>query len=296
MSTFKLSCLTMAALVAAAAGAFAQLSPLSAAKDLYSAAAYEDALSALNQLGPQSLQDPATAQTVREYRALCLLALGKSSEAEQAVEQMVRADPTLKLAGSDAPPRLVEMYQATRRRVLPAAVLQQYAAAKAKFEAHDYAAAAAAFERLMALLDDPDVKGASDAKLTDVSMLASGFLQLARRQVPPPAPAAPARSAAEETPAPATKPPEIVPPQTVRQRLPSWQEPRLEGLVYTGIVEVSISETGDVVGLKFVKSIHPAYDRLLEQAARSWKYVPATEDGRPSASSKILTINVSPHR
>ena len=67
-------------LVAAGAGLGAQ-DPLSAAKDLYASAAYEDALSTLSRMDGGSTA-PEIARQVDEYRAFCLYALGRTREAE----------------------------------------------------------------------------------------------------------------------------------------------------------------------------------------------------------------------
>lgn len=298
MRTVGRSCralIVIAACMTAVPSASVQDSTLATVEDLYTAAAYEEALAALDRFGPQSLQDAVTAQSVRHYRALCLLALGRSADAEQSVEEMVRAEPSLRLSDTDAPPRLVAIYKTARRRVLPSSALQQYSEAKAQFEAHDYASAAERFERLMSLLDDPELKASADAQLVDIGILASGFLQLARIHAPV-RPLAPTRDAPPASEASGASAVAITPPQTVRQHLPAWREPLLEGRTYTGIIEITISQGGDVVAVRFVKSIHPAYDGLLEQAAKSWKYLPAMKDSRPVVSTKSVRVTVSPHR
>src|ERR1700682_4721523 len=61
---------------------------LSSARDLYAAAAYEDALAALDRLRAGGVRVDEN-RAVDQYRAFCLLALGKSTEAAQAIEAVV---------------------------------------------------------------------------------------------------------------------------------------------------------------------------------------------------------------
>jgi hypothetical protein len=67
-----------AALVAVGAGLGAQ-DPLSAAKDLYVSAAYEEALTALSAINASTT--PEVARQADQYRAFCLYALGRTREA-----------------------------------------------------------------------------------------------------------------------------------------------------------------------------------------------------------------------
>ena len=56
--------------------------PLNTAKDLYASARYDEALNVLNGL---RLGEAVDRRTVEQYRSLCLLALGRASEAESAI-------------------------------------------------------------------------------------------------------------------------------------------------------------------------------------------------------------------
>ena len=78
--------------------------PLSAAKDLYASAAYEDALSTLSRL--DGAVAPGVARQADEYRAFCLYALGRTREAESIAESIIRREPLARLDAADASPRL----------------------------------------------------------------------------------------------------------------------------------------------------------------------------------------------
>jgi len=66
---------------------------LALARDLYGAAEYERALGILDHLRTSTAPAPGSDVTaVEQYRALCLLALGRSADAEQAIAALVLAD------------------------------------------------------------------------------------------------------------------------------------------------------------------------------------------------------------
>src|SRR5687767_7658265 len=78
---------------------------LATARELYAAAAYEDALLMLNRL--RATDAPAADRRgIEQYRAFCLLALGRTSDAERAIEAVVSAEPTYQPSDADMSPRL----------------------------------------------------------------------------------------------------------------------------------------------------------------------------------------------
>src|SRR5918997_434990 len=76
---------------------------LATARGLYSAAAYEDALQVLDRLEARS--QPGDRLAIHQYRAFCLLALGRTSEAERAIETVVSTEPSYHPSSLDASPR-----------------------------------------------------------------------------------------------------------------------------------------------------------------------------------------------
>jgi hypothetical protein len=197
-------------LVAAPAGA---QTPLAAAKNLYLAAAYEDALAALDRMKGGS-PSPAEAREVELYRAYCLLALKRQAEATKAIEALVALDPLFRPQEGDASPWVREAFQATRRRILPSAAQQEYQNARAAFGRREYAQATAGFQRVLAMLKDPDLGPAdADPKLADLRVLAQGFLELSQAASGP-APAQTTAQAPTQTSAqPAAQPPSQPPAQ-----------------------------------------------------------------------------------
>src|SRR5262245_59871321 len=138
----------------------AQDNDLAAARDLYASAAYEDALTMLNRL--RSSDHPASqSPVIDQYRAFCLLALGRASDAEQAIEAVVAADPSYHPADSEVSPRVRTTFADVRRRMLPVIVQQKYAQAKAAFDRKEWSAAASGFSQVLVTLADPDLS--SDA-------------------------------------------------------------------------------------------------------------------------------------
>jgi len=274
---------------------------LATARDLYASAAYEEALAALNRARAAGVK-PADALAVDQYRAFCLLALGRSTEAQAAIEGLVAANP-LYQPSSEVSPRVRSAFSEVRRRLLPALIPQQYAQAKAAFDKKDFAAAATGFSNVLKALGDPDVShAATQPPLSDLRTLATGFQELSVKAAePPPAPVpvpttAPGPTPAPERPAPPriymSGDPKVVAPFTVRQDLPRFTG-RLSGSA-TGALEIVIDERGLVEMATIRKSVNLAYDRLAVDAVRSWRYKPATVDGVPVKFRKLIQIAIKP--
>jgi TonB family protein len=64
------------------------------------------------------------------------------------------------------------------------------------------------------------------------------------------------------------------------------------GAARLGVVELVVDEAGAVESATMRVSINPFYDRLLLEAARGWKYRPATLNGEPVKYRKSVQITV----
>jgi len=273
---------------------------LAAARDLYASAAYEDALAVLSRL-PQSNQPLEVTRAVEQYRALCLLALGRTAEAEHAIEAVIAGDPAFRPA-ADVSPRVRATFGDVRRRVLPAMIQQTYAAAKSAFDRKEFAAAASAFTQTLVMMTDPDVEAAAARPpLSDLRTLASGFRDLATAAAAPPPPPPPPAPA----PVPAQPPAPVVPrvytaadenvvaPVPVRQQLPAF--PGTLMIERQGMIDLVIDETGVVQSATMTQSINRQYDAIAVAAAKRWRYQPATLNGTPVKFRKAVQISVKPH-
>jgi len=274
---------------------------LAAARDLYASAAYEEALSALDKA--TAAASPEDTRAIAQYRAFCLLALGRAGDAQHAIETVVAADPTFRPASNDSSPRVRAAFAEVRRRMLPEIIQQRYGAAKTSFDRKDFKAASAAFGDVLALIDDVDVAAsAGQPPLSDLRMLASGFHDLAASAAAPaPLPAAaPPPVAAAAPPAPMAAPlrvyaaddRDVVPPQIIRQELPAFPGDVL--VPKQGTIEVVIDAAGAVESAMIRRSVTPAYDSLALTAARGWRYRPATMNGQPVKFRKTIQISVKP--
>ena len=178
-------------MVAAQAGLGAQDS-LSAAKDLYASAAYEDALSTLIRL-TDGLTAPDIARQVDEYRAFCLYALGRTGEAESVAESIIRREPLMKLDAADASPRLEMMFSNVRKRLLPGLIRDRFRTARSALDQKNLSAAEPQLVEARLMIGDAEKLGVKDDGLADLTVLVDGFLQLVRsaaEQRPAPQPAA----------------------------------------------------------------------------------------------------------
>ncbi len=280
--------------------------PLTAARDLYAAAAYEDALAALDRLRAGGVAKVDDNRAVDQYRAFCLLALGKSSEAAKAIEAVVSADPSYYPSNNDASPRVRAAFSDVRRRLLPDLAQQKYVQAKASFDRKDYLLAAESFGQLLDLFADPDLaSAASKPPLTDLRMLALGFRDLSAQAITPPAAPAPAAPvpavvAAAPAPPPSPEPPRIyaasdvnvLPPAAIRQELPPFGGTLFKPVV--GIIEVVVDESGGVVSAAIRAQMNTLYDRQVLAAAAGWRYKPALLDGRPVKYRKFIQVALTP--
>ena len=303
MKTWKTLSAISAAIVMATTGVMARAADdLSAARYLYASAAYEEALAALNRVRAAGAP-PADAFTVDQYRAFCLLALGRGPEAESAIEALVVADPLFQPSANEVSPRVRTAFSDVRRRLLPSIIPQRYAKAKAAFDKKDYVAAAAGFSHVLTVLSDPDViHAAGQPPLSDLRTLATGFQELSAKEIPPPPlPVAPPPVVPTITPAPtAPAPPRIytavdtkvVAPTAIRQELPPFARRIPEPV--TGALEVVIDERGFVESATMRKSVNAMYDRNTLDATRDWRYRPATLDGVPVKFRKLISITIKP--
>src|ERR1043166_3096338 len=144
----------------------AQDNDIAAARDMYASAAYEDALALLDRLRG-SQRPSAEARIIEQYRAFCLLALGRAGDAERAIEAVVAAEPSYHPSDSDVSPRIRTAFADVRRRMLPVIIQQKYAQAKTAFDNKEWPAAAAGFSQVLVSLADPDV--AADASKSPLS-------------------------------------------------------------------------------------------------------------------------------
>jgi tetratricopeptide (TPR) repeat protein len=275
--------------VLTSSSAFAQDS-LQSAKDLYASAAYEDALRVLSRL---QVSDPKP--EVDQYRASCLIALGRTAEAEKAIASAVTANPSFVPDPAEVSPRLQELFTRTRKQMIPEIARHLYLDAKVALDRKDREAAVAKFDAVVRLID-----GGDDASgtLSELRLLAAGFLDLSRAMTAAATATPTTRTAAAPTTAKPVKAPEITPPVAIKQAMPAWfpTDNVSRQASFAGSVRVLISAAGKVESAEIVRPIHPAYDRLLLLAARGWEYQPARSDGLAVSSEQLVQIQLKPRQ
>jgi len=272
------------------AGARADLGTI---RGLYAAAAYEEALARLPEVS-----EPGNRDLLSVYRALCLLALGKTTEVDQTLELLVKSSPLYALKDQDVSPLLVEMFREVRQRTLPNVERDLYAKAKASYDEKRYADADASLTQLLMLLNEADVS--TDPAIADLKLLATGFRELALAQLAAPsnstgpaarpdriastadvvagAPVAGGSPAAIFTAADAG----ITAPVELTRVMPPWRPAgELTRRSFFGVLEIVVNEQGAVETAVIRERVTPAYDAALLKAAKSWSFRPATKDGVP---------------
>lgn len=280
--------------------AFAQngpaVTPLASARELYASARYDEALAVLDDLRPEAAKSAEDRRVIEQYRSLCLLALGRGAEAENAIAAVVTTDPTYQPSEAEASPRVRAAFSEVRQRLLPDIARARYTAAKATFDRKDFKQAAAQFDQVIRLLDDPDMGG----RLADLRTLAAGFLDLAAAAAaPPPEPEKPEPPAPAPTPRPdpnriyVTEEDGIIAPQPIKQEVPQLPAALRTQARDRGLLEIIVDERGRVMSATVRESMHPLYDSLLLNAARDWRYRPATLNGTPVKFRKLIQINLT---
>jgi len=280
-------------------GAVAQ-SDLSEAKTQYEEAAYEDALTTLTKA---SVSTPADRVQLEQYRALCLIALGRLPEAERAVVALVEADPTYVPPSSVASPRVLAIVADIRRKELPGVTRRVLDSGRAAYEAKNVALAQRQFDLLLKLLDDPAMEGRPERE--DLRTVAKGFSTLLVAAPPALRPAPPAEP--ERSPAPSSSPSAspssppaaaspFVPAVVIQETLPIWTPPNpsIARNEYNGAVKVRIGTDGRVKAASIDRPSHPAYDAVLLNTARTWLYKPATQNGTPIESERVIAVRLRP--
>jgi hypothetical protein len=195
------------------------------------------------------------------------------------------------------------MFQRIRRGLVPEMAQRLYLEARAAWNRKDTAAAAGQFASLVELIDSAGrIDGEANPEkaepmLAELRLLASGFLDLSHALSAPPARAnAEAPTPPVPAPAPAARvPADVTSPVPLKQDLPVWvptdQASRRE---FRGVLRVFISDAGHVTGAELSSPIHPAYDRQLLLAAKTWTYQPALKDGIPMSSEKLIEVVLKP--
>lgn len=267
---------------------------LATAKALYESASYEAALELLS-----ALDKPDALEQIELYRALCLLALGRTGEAEKSLARIVLRKPLYKPEESETPPRLVALFKDVRTRTLPAAARELYLQAKASFDNKRFDAATDELKELLAVLADAGVPD-DDASLADLQMLAEGFLRLSN-----------AESAAHDVGAQPGKAPDgsagpatvysavdvdVSPPVDLERKMPIWAppDPVTRNTTFQGVLEVVIDEHGAVESAVLKRPVHPFYNPALLASTKQWRFRPAMRNGIAVKYRKAFDIVLRP--
>lgn len=295
---------------------------LAAAQALYADARYDEALKAFDALKAAGTSASRTAVVIEQGRAYCLLALDRKADADEAIETIVRLDPSFKPAEEDTPPKIRAAFTEVRRRALAGVLLQRYQDAKTAYDRKAYKDAAAGFGQVLALLDDADLVIEAGPR-NDMRLVASAFLDLANAAgsaSPSPQPAGAGAQPAAATdrtatqgsqPAPshgADAPPdqaaaagplydasatEVTPPVAQRTDVRIPDELR-RGLPTSDVIaEVVVSAKGTVESVTVRQSTNSVLSALVSRAAKDWRYRPATKAGVPVRYRMMVKLVVS---
>ena len=301
--------LAIGVLAATAAPARAQAS-LTKAKELYAAANYDEALSMLNALGTSIISDDRDAAAIAMYRVLCLVAVGRNAEVDQAIDRLVSQHPLYRPPSDELSPRMQKAVSSARIRLLPSMVQRRYEESKTAYDRGDFASSSLGFKWILTALADPDIAYlAGQSPLSDIKTLSSGFVDLSEKAMAPPPPVVP-------KPVPIPPPPAATPTTATVSRgrdlkrvftaedsdvvapvISKQAMPRFPGLLTQaaqGVLEVIIDPTGNVESARLIEAVHPQYDSVLLSAAKKWQYQPATLDSTAVRYMKRIQVSLEP--
>ena len=263
--------------LAQVAGSSAAESALNDVKQLYATAAYAEALTRLSALDGR--HDP---NQLDQYRALCLIGLGRVADADQTLERIVLRSPEFQVPKQEVSPAFLGRFAAVRKRALPIAANRAYAKARTSYDVQDYVSAAAQLEDLLTLLRAESPAG--DPALADLQQVAEGFLRLTRAEL-----------AAANRVVYAALDANVTPPVELERKLPTWNPPSEQSWRwFRGIVEVIVDERGAVESARLAESLADFYDAGLLEAARGWRFKPALRAGQPVKYRKLVEITMRP--
>jgi hypothetical protein len=268
--------------------------PLKDVRLLYGTAAYDEALLALLEV-----DDSAVIDQLDEYRVLCLLALHRDVEAEDAMERLVTRHPISLDGLSEQPPKFTAVYRSVRTRLVPGLADRAYRSGQDSFEARDYPTAERQFGKALDLLHSVD----APAERPDLATLAAGFRALAQLRKAPPEPqrvpestsipAAMLPFAGPEPMPPALFAPvprmydrtdlDVTPPVEINRTMPPWKPPSplVANRTYAGQLQLVIGKDGRVMSAEVLQPSFSTYDWLLLLAVKQWQYRPALKRGVP---------------
>jgi TonB family protein len=310
MSFKEINCSVVLFLAAFAGVVSASGESLDRAKSLYASAAYDEALTALDQLSGTPAPDDST--SISAYRVYCLLALNRQDEARALIDRLLHQSPFFVPSADEAPPKIQTIFRDVRRATLPKIAKERYDEAKAAFERKD-PQTVRRFDDLLTLLEDPDLREWSAS--ADLRAVASAFRDLATAVATTPSPAPVARAETSVSSPPDARSadvrpsqslergdviytaadPEVTAPVPVDLRTPQWHPTYQEaGQDYRGVLRLLIDRSGGVESATMPAGTRPAYDQALLRAAREWRFQPAQRQGRPVRYLKVVEIHLTP--
>lgn len=276
---------------------------LTAAKELYASAAYDDALAMLTRLSATAPSDEAL--QIEEYQSLCLYALGRTADAVSAVRALIQHDPLFELQADDASPRVQAMFADVRKGLLPQIAKERYLAAKTEMEAKQYASAESHLAEVRKIIDEAQTLGVTDSSLDDLGTLADGFRELAVAETTRAAAAAKPPSTAATASAPVSAPkapaartifdandPDVTPPVGITEAIPAVPTTLIsEVRDQKGVLALTIAPDGHVETATMRQPFKNPYDQMVLSAAKTWRYRPALKAGVPVRY--VMTIELS---
>ena len=300
-----LSALSLTAVLAAgrATPALAQEGPLAVARDLYASARYDEALAMLNGVRQQESANPVNLRSIEQYRSLCLLALGRGTEAEAAIAVVVASDPMYQPTETEASPRVRTAFSEVRQRQLARHRADTIRVREVRIRPQGLSVCGTAVPRTAAAHRRPGYgrpPWRSAPARQRLRRLEHGRCRAATARAGQ-AGAEARRGGGGAGDADRARSAESVLDGRRRGGAADADPPGRAACARAdrnqtrerGILEIVIDEQGRVINATIRVSLHPIYDAQILVAARDWKYSPALANGRPVKFRKTIQITLS---
>jgi hypothetical protein len=210
-----------------------------------------------------------------ERRAASLMAQGQTTEAAMAFDALVLANPLYEPMASALTPESLAAFRSSQRTLLPGIAVKTYERAKTALASGDPERALSLARDANAILDRSSYEPQPQLReqLQDI-VTRAGAAKIAADDI--------VYSENDRG---------IVPPRALSRGFPDT--PPIGVPPYrVGTLEMIIDRDGNVDKVKLHTPLNRYHERMVVSAAKNWRYLPATKDGRPVKCRITVKINL----
>jgi hypothetical protein len=224
---------------------------------------------------PAATSGTGTSPRESERRAASLMAQGQTTEAAMAFDALVLANPLYEPMTSALTPESLAAFRSSQRTLLPGIAVKTYDRARTALANGDPDRALSLARDANTILDRSGYEPQPQLRdqLQDLVVRATA-----------------AKNAADDI-VYSENDRGIVPPRSLSRQFPDTT-PIGVPPYRVGTLEMIIDREGNVDKVKLHTPLNRYHERMVVSAAKAWRYLPATKDGRPVKCRIIVKINL----